>query len=83
MILASIFRDSATYVDRYVEQVKALRELMPVRVVAVEGDSTDDTYDQLLATDFTRVIDPRRALSPNVIHAAGALGVRHQAAVLL
>jgi hypothetical protein len=52
MILASIFRDSAAYVDRYVDQIKALREYQPVTVIAVEGDSSDDTYDRLRATDF-------------------------------
>lgn len=52
MILASMFRDSAATVDRYVDQVKALREHMDVKVIAVEGDSYDDTYDRLMATDF-------------------------------
>lgn len=52
MILASIWRDSATYVDRYVGQVKALREHLDVTVIAVEGDSMDDTYARLQATDF-------------------------------
>lgn len=53
MILASVFRDSARYVDRHVRQVKALREHLDVQVVAVEGDSTDDTWDRLQATDYT------------------------------
>lgn len=52
MILASVFRDSAEYLERYVNQVKALREEMPVYVVAVEGDSTDDTWAMLQDTDF-------------------------------
>lgn len=53
MILLSIFRNSERYLDRYISQVKALRELEDVRVIAVEGDSTDDTYARLLDTDFT------------------------------
>lgn len=53
MILLSVFRNSGNYVDRYIEQVKCLRNLVgDVHVVAVEGDSTDYTYERLLATDF-------------------------------
>lgn len=52
MKLVSIFRDSAGYVERYREQVKSLREYMPVDVIAVEGDSTDDTFDLLKHTDY-------------------------------
>lgn len=50
VIVSSIFRDAAEYVDRYVDQVAALRELLgvPVRLVVAEGDSTDDTYTQLV-----------------------------------
>lgn len=51
MILATIARDAD--VERFAYQVKGLRDLMNVRVVVAEGDSDDDTYDQLLATDFT------------------------------
>lgn len=47
VILSSIFRDSAAYVDRWVEQVSALNEHVPVSVVVAEGDSTDDTRVQL------------------------------------
>ncbi len=52
-VLVSIFRDSSDYVDRYVEQVDRLRAETPVKVVAAEGDSTDDTYDRLARTDYT------------------------------
>lgn len=52
MILASVFRDSAGYLDRYQAQIKALREEMDVYVVAVEGDSRDDTWQLLQDTDF-------------------------------
>jgi hypothetical protein len=52
VILCSIFRDSTDYLDRYVNQVKALREHMNVSVVVAEGDSTDDTYLWLIETDF-------------------------------
>lgn len=52
MILASVFRDSESYLDRYVAQVEALREEMPVYVVAVEGDSDDNTWKALQDTDF-------------------------------
>jgi hypothetical protein len=53
MILASIFRNSGRYVDRYVNQVKALRDHADVTVIVGEGDSVDNTYDRLLDTDFT------------------------------
>lgn len=52
MILASVFRDSASYLDRYVAQVEALREHCPVFVIAVEGDSDDNTWTLLQDTDF-------------------------------
>jgi hypothetical protein len=52
MILASVWRNSASYVDRYAHQVDALRAREDVTVVAVEGDSTDDTYELLTKSDF-------------------------------
>lgn len=52
MILLSVFRDSSSYLDRYISQVKSLREYHTVHVIAVEGDSSDDTYERLQATDF-------------------------------
>ena len=47
LVVASIFRDSESYVDRYFEQINRLREEMPVRLVIAEGDSTDDTLTLL------------------------------------
>lgn len=56
MILASIWRNSADYIDRYASQVHALREALgkdqKLQVVAVEGDSTDDTYDRLVGKSY-------------------------------
>ena len=43
-MLASIFRDSAAYVDRYFAQVDALRQHIPVTLYLAEGDSTDGTW---------------------------------------
>lgn len=45
--LASMFRDSGAYIDRYFAQVAALREHHDIRLVLAEGDSTDDTYANL------------------------------------
>jgi hypothetical protein len=56
MILASVWRDSATYVDRYASQVAALREKEDVKVVAVEGDSRDNTFDLLTKQAFYHVL---------------------------
>lgn len=47
LILASVFRDAEDYIPRYVEQVAALARELPLHVVCVEGDSTDDTEDLL------------------------------------
>lgn len=47
IVVASIFRNSSGYVDRYFEQVNRLRKDFRVRLVVAEGDSTDDTYDLL------------------------------------
>jgi hypothetical protein len=47
IVLASIFRDSTSYLDRYFAQVEALREHLDVRLALCEGDSLDDTYRQL------------------------------------
>lgn len=48
VVIASIFRDSASYVDRYVSQVTALRDALAargdtLRAVWGEGDSIDRT----------------------------------------
>lgn len=42
-------RNSADYVDRYMEQATRLHKEVgdPFRVIVVEGDSTDDTWDRL------------------------------------
>jgi hypothetical protein len=48
MRLVSVMRDSASYVDRYMEQVLRLRKLVgDVSVTIVEGDSTDNTWERL------------------------------------
>lgn len=50
ILLASVFRNSSSYLARYVDQVKAFREAVSpdsLHVIAVEGDSTDDTYNLL------------------------------------
>lgn len=51
MKLVSIARNASHQVDRYIAQVQALRERMPVDVVIAEGDSADDTYERLCAAD--------------------------------
>ena len=53
ILLASCFRDSAGYVERHRDQVERLRKIadVPVFVIAVEGDSWDDTYDRLKETE--------------------------------
>jgi hypothetical protein len=55
IVLASIFRDSATYLDRYFTQCRAFRAAMrstippehQVNLLWCEGDSTDQTYELL------------------------------------
>jgi hypothetical protein len=52
VVVGSIFRNSAGYVDRYQAQVRALAHLLQsggdtLRLVLVEGVSTDDTWDRL------------------------------------
>lgn len=52
--VGSIFRNSAGYIDRYQAQVRALGSLLTqsadrLRLVLVEGDSADDTWDRLAA----------------------------------
>jgi hypothetical protein len=47
LVVASIFRNSEGYVHRYFEQIRALRDQMPVRLVIAEGDSDDDTLTLL------------------------------------
>lgn len=45
--LISIMRNSLTYLDRYVDQTRALRDHIPLYVTVAEGDSDDGTYEQL------------------------------------
>lgn len=52
MILASVFRNATGYLDRYQDQIEKLRVHGPVHVVAVEGDSDDDTWRRLQSLDF-------------------------------
>lgn len=58
MILVSIFRDSAGYVDRYAEQVEKLRVAAGERVFSVvaEGDSQDNTRELLRDAGFNPLI---------------------------
>ena len=69
MILVSVFRNASGYVERYIEQVKALRDYAPVKVVCAEGDSDDDTYDLLRASDFTVLkVEHGGPMFPSVDH---------------
>ena len=47
--LCSIFRNSEDYIDRYFLQIYNLERVLgePIRLVIAEGDSADDTYEQL------------------------------------
>lgn len=45
--LSSIFREASGHLERYMAQVDALRQLVDVRLVLGEGDSTDHTGDML------------------------------------
>jgi hypothetical protein len=56
-----MFRDSTAYIDRYFDQVDALDQMVPVRLVVAEGDSTDDTYERLGA----RISDDDRLVQVN------------------
>jgi len=55
IIVASCFRDSTPYLERHRDQIERFRKLShePVYVIAVEGDSTDDTYDRLKEMEYT------------------------------
>lgn len=46
--VVSIFRDSATYLDRYFSQVTRQLENTPIALSLVEGDSVDGTYRLLV-----------------------------------
>lgn len=48
--IVSPFRDSGQYVNGFIEQVNSLDyPAENLRIIAIEGDSTDDTLSQLLA----------------------------------
>ncbi len=47
IVLASMFRDAEGYIDRYFSQIEGLREFADVTLVVAEGDSTDNTYNEL------------------------------------
>lgn len=48
LVVSSIFRDAAWYVDRYFEQIEELRDQVgDLRLVVAEGDSSDETWDLL------------------------------------
>lgn len=49
LLVASIFRNSSAYIDRWVDQVSSLQRIsgIPVTAVVAEGDSTDDTAEAL------------------------------------
>jgi len=47
MLMASMFHNSTSYLDRYFEQVEALRREIPVTLYLAEGDSTDNTREVL------------------------------------
>jgi len=49
LVVASIFRNAAHYVERYFRQLEALSDegSMDVTVVVAEGDSQDDTYGEI------------------------------------
>lgn len=49
LVVASMFRDAAGYVDRYFTQIQRLRDQMDVRLVLAEGDSSDGTWERLSA----------------------------------
>lgn len=51
--ISSIFRDSESYITRYIDQIDNLREHVDVRLVLGEGDSDDATPAML-----RRYIDP-------------------------
>lgn len=54
MLIGSIFRDATHYLPTYVKQIEALVDQADqrVRVLCVEGDSQDGTYDGLRAYGF-------------------------------
>lgn len=56
--LLSIFRDSAAYLDRYIDQVEeALDPFEKPHLIWLEGDSMDDTFEKLTALSEQTVAD--------------------------
>jgi hypothetical protein len=60
IVIVSAFRDAVSHIDRYFSQVSALQRHAAMsdpshtlRVVAVEGDSTDKTWDTLTSSAYT------------------------------
>jgi len=47
VVVASIFRDASSYIDRYFEQIARLRDLIPLTLHIAEGDSSDDSWNLL------------------------------------
>lgn len=52
LTLGTVFRDATPYLGRWRDQVNNLAAIWdgPIHVIAVEGDSTDGTYDALKAS---------------------------------
>lgn len=50
VVIGSLFRDSSSrgHLDRYIRQVENANWPGPVRVIAMHGDSTDDTLERLM-----------------------------------
>jgi hypothetical protein len=60
IVIGSAFRNAAHYVPHYFEQVRELAERIAphnVRVIAVEGDSADNTVDVLTLSSKVKHVD--------------------------
>jgi hypothetical protein len=73
IVLGSVFRDSVGYLSRHEDQVERLRKTVdePVYVVAVEGDSSDDTYERLaemVYVDEILKVEHGGPKFPSVVH---------------
>lgn len=73
-VIASIFRDSAEYVDWYFEQIRRYEEYAEGRVTLIlaEGDSVDNTYDLLLEHILRRGVKADRLLK--IVHGGPKYG---------
>ena len=47
VVICSMVRDGMGYIERYLAQVEALAEQVPLRLILAEGDSTDGTWEWL------------------------------------